>query len=168
MENKFQLKPGDRVSMDFAEEERKRVAGEGSVVHSKQLDSLGWFEDIYNMYGGSLLDWKKTGGLEDGYSTALDVKKFELLICTYVYASNIATFIVDLTKNGEVSGIGIGGLAYDNYGTSLGFFTGKVTVNAERTQLSVRIFNAFQGGYNDSYGYISRIVGVCRYEKNSN
>lgn len=37
MENKFQLKPGDRASIDFAEEERKRVDDEGKVLHEKDF-----------------------------------------------------------------------------------------------------------------------------------
>ena len=37
MENKFQLKPSDRASIDFAEEERKRVDEEGAVVHKKEF-----------------------------------------------------------------------------------------------------------------------------------
>ena len=117
---------------------------------------------IYDMKGGVLFDWGISTGLGDNYSKTIDLRKFDMLMCTYVYDSYVATFMIDLTKEGKTKGMGIGGIAYDNHGTNLGFFTGEVNVSADRQTLSVKIFNAFQGGYSDSYGYISKIVGFSK------
>lgn len=128
----------------------------------EQLNKTEKTEVIYDMDGGSSLDWEMSGGLRNDYSKVIDTSEYERLLCTYVYSSNVATFIVDLTKQGETKGMGIGGIGYDSYGTNLGFFTGEVSVSADRQSLSVKIFNAFQAGYYDSYGCISKIIGVSK------
>ena len=103
--SKLEFKPQDRQSIDFAEEERKRVSKEGSVVHSEEILGVPFY-DITGEDPALFLNYP-TGiapSSKDGITISCDVSKYKKVYIDFINASQpngnsgCGTIEVDLTK----------------------------------------------------------------------
>lgn len=140
MENKFQLKPSDRASIDFAEEERKRVEEEGAIAHLVDLKDFDkhWKIAYDSSSSDADTNWGKTGGLTTGDYTSNKLATAKKCLVIANLNGSTTTFIIDMQTliNSRYEGWGLCQIAYDN---NIGTFIRQccVRINSAKTTISV-------------------------------
>ena len=128
MSNKIQLKPSDRASIDFAEEERVKSLGEdGYIIHEKDLEE-GLAREKYSLEQECYSSGQSFGGQEETTLSCSHVE-FEvprdgkyMFLYTIVYTSSSGTATIRLKVDGvNVSRITFSGSAPSGQKTIVGF-----------------------------------------------
>ena len=164
MENKFQLKPSDRDSIDFAEAERKRVDGEGSVVHSNGESYVEHVDVVYDMTSADVeKNWGYTAGFgtTEGKITGKDFSKYRYL---RVYFDNnwlSGYCIIDLRKTNRLLTEHTGSSATTAYDGKTIYFGGIcVSVRDNKTSILVEYLHYAGSHPTSAYSFINKIEGV--------
>lgn len=164
MENKFQLKPSDRASIDFAEEERKRVDEEGAVVHSNEMAGVEHVEVVYDATSNDVnINKGLTNGLSPNSTYGIDVTKYKkLIIYTDCYSTH-GTTILDLRvpiENGgyAVSNVIMSAWVSSQYSTLRGTF--EVSADKKYFSQSLNWYHANNTFSQNSDYKVYKIEGV--------
>lgn len=117
------------------------------------------YDIIYNKDSNDIsVNLKYPGGITNAEPVEKDLSKYNLLCVSSKYNDYYTTFWVDLTESGERIGMGVSGTTLDAY-NNLGIISSKLVVASDRQSFTPYFENKWNGGYSDSYGYITNIRG---------
>ncbi len=157
---KLIIKPQDRQSIDFAENERsKSLTSKGSIVHEEDISNVEHIETIYDMAStDSSINLGYTSGLPHNTTIAninfskYKYLKFTIYDASYSYAVGLANFnfgnpIIVFTST---------------YTSSDGLAVGRLipSLNSNKTQLTINIYRNWSNGLSQNSGYVTKIEGV--------